>query len=719
MASAPSQYDGTMPVAAVEGLRGGVTLISGRSFALSDSDGNMQPSLTQGLFVLDTRVLSRWVLTLDGEPVEVLGVDSPVPFRVTFVGRGRPVHGHADADVVVQRKRSFDMGMHEEIIVTNHGLQPVELDLGLQVDCDFAGLFEVKESRIMPRERARRVEERSIRFTRPGDSDAREVAVLLDSQASIEDGGARWHIALGERSMWSTRVSVTVAQGGAVVGPRGPAHGIVGMPHPDRDEPHEPFQISSDNSKLTRVTQRTDEDLAALRILDDEHPDQALIAAGAPWFMTLFGRDSLLTAWMTLIADPSLARGVLQTLARLQGRKVDPTAGEEPGKIMHEVRFADTESRSFSHGQLYYGSADATPLFVMVAAELQRFAPDLDLLNSLLPAINAAMEWIERYGDADGDGYVEYQRHGEVGLVNQGWKDSWDAIRHADGALADAPIALCEVQAYVYGAYLARAELATLLGEDDEHERCIHKAAELYRRFNEDFWNEEGQFYVLALDGQKRQVATRASNIGHALWTGIVRPDRAASVAETLLSDASFSGWGIRTLSTDTVAYNPVSYHNGSVWPHDTAICAWGLARYGFSEEAQRVIMAQVDVADAFDGRMPELFAGFDRAEFAVPAVYPSSCSPQAWASASPLLWLRTLLGVEPDAHRGRFWLRPMLPAGLHRLRVEGLMIAGRRITVDVENDRIALAGAGDLAVVPAARPVFDPVAASAAVASR
>lgn len=718
MASEPSQYDGTMPVAAVEGLRGGVTLISGRSFALSDSDGNMQPSLTQGLFVLDTRALSRWVLTLDGEPVEVLGVDSPVPFRVTFMGRGRPVHGHADADVVLQRKRSFDMGMHEEITVTNHGLQPVELDLGLQVDCDFAGLFEVKESRVVPRERRRRVDGHSIRFTRPGDSDAREVAVHLDPDALIEDGAARWHILLPERSTWSTRVSVTVAQAGTVVGPRGPGRGIVGLPHPDRDS-EDAFQVISDNSSLTRVTQRTDEDLDALRIHDDEHPDQSLIAAGAPWFMTLFGRDSLLTSWMALIADPSLARGVLQTLARLQGQRVDPTAGEEPGKIMHEVRFADTESRSFSHGQLYYGSADATPLFVMVAAELQRWAPDPDLLRSLMPAINLAMEWIERYGDADGDGYVEYQRHGEVGLVNQGWKDSWDAIRHADGSLADAPIALCEVQAYVYGAYLARAELATLLGESEEHERCIHKAAELYQRFNEDFWNEEGQFYVLALDGNKRQVAARSSNVGHALWTGIIRPDRAGAVAETLLGDGSFSGWGIRTLSTDTVAYNPVSYHNGSVWPHDTAICAWGLSRYGFVSEAQRVILAQMDVADAFDGRMPELFAGFDRAEFAVPAVYPSSCSPQAWASASPLLWLRTLLGVDPEASDGRFWLRPMLPAGLRRLRVEGLMIAGRRITIDVENDRVALAGAGDLAVVPSARPVIDPVAASAAAASR
>ncbi|WP_166872137.1 glycogen debranching N-terminal domain-containing protein [Salinibacterium sp. ZJ450] len=711
--AATSPYEGTSPIASVEGLQSGVSLISGRSFALSDGDGNMRPTHTQGLFVLDTRVLSRWVLTLDGEGIERLGVDSPMPSRVTFLGRGRAAQGRADADVVVRRRRYFAMGMHDEVIVTNHGLTSVELTLRLDVDCDFADLFEVKESRLVHRNRARTSDDRVIRFSRGSGHDAREVAVEVESGATIDEEGVVWTLTLGARQSWRTDVAVRVMIDGAVVGPRGPEQGA------DAETPltTEPIDVGlivdSDSVLLDSILRRTSGDLDALSIRDDDYPDLQLVAAGAPWFMTLFGRDSLMTAWMSLISGPSLARGVLLTLGRLQGTRVHLELGEEPGKILHEVRFSESDAHTFKNGEIYYGSADATPLFVMLAAQIQRWGRDDDLLEALMPHVDRAIEWIETYGDRDGDGYVEYQRHGEFGLANQGWKDSWDAIRHADGALAVGPIALCEVQGYVYAAYLARAELAALQGDDETHDRFLDKAARLFERFNADFWDEDGQFYVLALDGDKRRVAVRSSNVGHCLWTGIVRQDRAELVRDGLTAEGTFSGWGVRTLDSHTASYNPVSYHNGSVWPHDTAIAAYGLARYGFVTEASHLISAQMDVAEAFDGRLPELFAGFTRSEFGVPAAYPSSCSPQAWASAAPLLWLRTLLGLEPVASEQRFWLRPELPAGMRRLRVEGVVISGRRITIDIEDERVALFGAGDLAVVPATRPVFSAVGAS------
>jgi glycogen debranching enzyme len=332
----------------------------------------------------------------------------------------------------------------------------------------------------------------------------------------------------------------------------------------------------------------------------------------------------------------------------------------------------------------------------MLLGELVRWDARDELIERLVPHADRAIDWIEQYGDRDGDGYVEYQRLHEDGLVNQGWKDSWDAVRHADGELAPTPIALCEVQGYVYAAYRARASIARALDDGATAERCDERADELRRRFDDDFWLDEHGTYALGLDGDKRPIAAVASNVGHCLWTGIVREDRATSVADTLLSEAHFSGFGVRTLSTVMRAYNPVSYHNGSVWPHDNAIAAAGLARYGLTDHAGRIIMAQLRVAAAMGARLPELFAGFDTSELAVPAPYPSSCSPQAWAAASPLLWLRSMLCLEPDAVAGEVRLAPRLPGGISYLRVEGVRIAGRHLTIDVRGTDVQVTGDSD-----------------------
>jgi glycogen debranching enzyme len=318
--------------------------------------------------------------------------------------------------------------------------------------------------------------------------------------------------------------------------------------------------------------------------------------------------------------------------------------------------------------------------------------------------VDRALEWIEHYGDRDGDGFVEYLRPNDHGLVNQGWKDSWDAIRCADGSLARPPIALCEAQGYVYAAYVARAHFAREAGDSATYDRYRRMAIELRTRFNDQFWLEDRGWYALGLDADKQPIDALASNVGHCLWTGIVDPARAGDVAARLLSDDLFSGWGVRTLATSMTAYNPVSYHNGSVWPHDNAICAAGLARYGYVEEAHRVIGAQLGVAAQQRGRLPELFAGFARDELATPAAYPTSCSPQAWAAAAPLLWLRTLLRLDPWAPGGQVSIEPQLPSWIGRLRVDGIVIADHRLTVDVEADQVEITGSGSLEVLAEAR---------------
>ena len=382
---------------------------------------------------------------------------------------------------------------------------------------------------------------------------------------------------------------------------------------------------------------------------------------------------------------PIPRRGVLETLARFQGDDVDPRTEEEPGKILHEIRFGASAGLALGGGEVYYGSIDATPLFVMLAGELVRWGTDAATIADLLPSVDAAMRWIDAFGDRDGDGYVEYERRNPHGLANQGWKDSWDGVRFAAGQLAEAPIALCEVQGYVYAAHVARADLAELAGDTEVAVRHRAAAEELRRRFNEDFWLDEQGTFALGLDRDKRPIDAVTSNPGHCLWTGIVEPERARLLADRLLEDDLFCGWGLRTLGTGMAAYNPVSYHNGSVWPHDNALCAAGLARYGFVDHAHRLIEGQLAAARRYANRLPELFAGFPRDELGVPGTYPASCSPQAWAAASPLLWLRALLRLEPDVPRGRVSIAPSLPPSIRRLQVTGVRIGETVLDVEID----------------------------------
>ena len=677
---------------------GVVTLVEESSFAISDRTGDIIPGGAHGLFVLDTRILSRWELRVNGARTELLAAVSENPFSAVFVSRARPGIGLSDSTLLVRRSRYVGRGMREDLRVQNFGEEPAFCTIELFTGADFADLFTVKDGRAEDPDGDRSsttVEGRiSFEYRRGGVS--RGTRIDFGGGVSASGELARFDVVVPPAGEWSTCCQVSPVIEGKLIEPRYRCGERVEQAAPverlARWREQAPF-VESDHKGLREVVARSVEDLGALRLSDPEHPERSVVAAGAPWFMTVFGRDSLLTAWMALMLDPALALGVLQTLARFQGSKIDPRSEEEPGRILHEMRFGEASSLALGGGSIYYGTADATPLFVIVLGELRRWGLSTEKVDELLPNADRALAWIERFGDVDGDGYVEYHRATDRGLVNQGWKDSWDAMRYADGTIARAPIELCEVQGYVYGAYLARAHFAFEMGDEGTYERYRAKARALKENFNRDFWLEDRGYFAMGLDAHKKPIDALASNMGHCLWTGIVDDDKAASVAAHLSSPEMFNGWGVRTLASSMHGYNPISYHCGSVWPHDTAIAVAGLTRYGFVEEAHRLTLGLLDAAMAESGRLPELFSGVDRMDVCVPVGYPTSCSPQAWAAGSSLLLLRSILRLDPWAPHGKTWLAPVLPSTMRRLKVSNIPLAGGRVTVSVEDGHTTVDG--------------------------
>jgi glycogen debranching enzyme len=683
----------------LSGGLGVVTLVDESTFAISGSSGDIVTGGAQGLFFRDTRLLSRLQVLVNGSPTESLTAVTEDPFTATFVSRCLPAAGHADSTLVVFRARSVGRGMLETITVRNFADEATACTVEILIATDFADLFAVKEGRAGEGPATGEVtagviedgdRPPAIVYTYHRGGVSRGVEIGVEHATKLSPDLVTFQVVVPPRGEWTTTLEIGPTIDDTVVPSkyrRGDAAARATPAERLQQWRRRVPQVETDHPGLKEVIDGSAEDLGALRIFDPEHPERVVVAAGAPWFMTVFGRDSLLTAWMALLVDPDLARGVLQTLARFQGTKVDPRTDEEPGRILHEMRFGDSVGLSLDGGDIYYGTADATPLFVMLLGELRRWGVDRELVNELLPNAARAIEWIEQFGDADGDGYVEYQRATDRGLANQGWKDSWDGIRYANGKVAEAPIALCEVQAYTYGAYLARAHFAFELGDTATYDRFRAKAAHLKAAFNQDFWLEDRGWFAVGLDADKRPIDSLTSNIGHCLWAGIIDEDKARRVAELLVSPTMFSGWGVRTLAKDSGGYNPISYHCGSVWPHDTAIVAAGLARYGFDGAAQQLVFGLLDAAQTQGGRLPELFSGLDRGELEVPVAYPTSCSPQAWAAASPLLCLRTLLRLDPWIPYGKTWLCPRLPESVGYLKVEGIPLAGARVTVEVGSE--------------------------------
>lgn len=684
------------PVRAV--TESGTSLVEGSSFCVSSSTGDIEPFRQHGLFVRDTRMISTWRLLVDNAPLEQLAMIPAEPYECTFLTRAVARPGHDDTTVVVERRRLIGSGMRDDVTIRNFGTETAGLQVVLEVDTDFADLFEVKEGRDPHHARIRH------------HANGNELVFMLDHAGGsrgvrIRAPGAHassrtlaFTVAVPAQQEWSTTLEV--------------------LPIIDEDELEAAFptdqpvaetvaarrmQLWRDRApvvdvgyrRLQQALDHSERDLGALRIVDREHPEDEVVAAGAPWFMALFGRDSLLTSWMSIAMSPQVALGTLRTLARLQGRRNDLMTEEAPGRILHEVRVGMDTTLALGGGHVYYGSIDSTPLFVMLVDEALRWGAPLQEVESLLPAVDAALDWLRSPAVSGRTGFVEYQRSTDRGLLHQGWKDSHDAISFADGTPARTPIALAEVQGYTYGAFRARAHLADVLGDGQAAAEWAARAADLRDRFDTAFWIPDEARYAIALDRDARQVDALASNMGQCLWTGIVREDRARQVAAALLDPDLFTGFGVRTLARSMRAFNPVSYHNGSVWPHDTALIAAGLARYGFVEEAATVATALLDTACAFGGRLPELFCGFDRTTTACPVPYPAACTPQAWASAAPFQLLRTALQLEPCIPHGVVRARPV-PGFVGHVHLGGIDIAGSTVTIDADTDKVEIDGLPD-----------------------
>ena len=675
-----------------------VTLVEGATFCLSDRHGDMVAGGWHGLFFRDARVLSRWELRVDGQVAESLSVESSEAFAAQFILRRMPRAGLADSTLLVVRERLVADGLREIISLHNLGREPTVVSLELHADADFADLFSVKQGGAPLGGAQMTVLDGELMLAESTER-VHGLSVTASGDPSVLPGSLRWRVVVAPGQCWQTEVVAqptladqkirTRLRRGEQVAASAPVRKIEVW----RDTA---TTVETGHQVLGAVLRQTEGDLGALLIHDDTGRGHSFVAAGAPWFMTLFGRDGLLTAWMALPLDVGLSIGTLQRLAAVQGRRVDLITEEEPGRIMHEIRRGPA-SADVLGGAIYYGSVDATPLFVMLLAESWRWGADETVVRSLLPAADAALAWAENYGDRDGDGFIEYRRGTDRGLINQGWKDSSDGVNDAAGRTAEPPIALCEVQGYHYAALRARAELAEAFGDAATAAGLRDRADSLRGRFLDAFWLPEKGWYAIALDSSKRQVNALTSNVGHCLWTGIAIDEHAAVLVERLSGAEMNSGFGLRTLAATMGAYNPMSYHNGSVWPHDTAIAVAGLLRYrhvpGAVALAQRLATGLLDAAAAFGGRLPELYCGFPRSQFRSPVPYPTSCSPQAWASAAPLLLVRSFLGLDPHVPARRLAVAPHLPEAWGRIALTDLRLGSVTAYLEVEGQTVKTRG--------------------------
>ena len=669
----------------------------GESFAVLDRTGAAQPTGRgeMGLYHRDTRFLSRLELLVAGRRPLLLSStatrDNALVADLTnpdLPGDAARLALRRDTVHICAVSLLWQGTYYLKLRVRNYALEAIDLALTLLFAADFADIFEVRGTARPRRGQLRRPEVTAdeVRLGYLGlDGVARRTRLAFSPRPSETTGGRaelRLSLRPGEELVHHVTVSFEV---GGEAPPVPDVREALGRSRRVQQTRRAGCpRLHTSNALFDEWLYRSWNDLD---MMITETPQGPYPYAGIPWYNTVFGRDGLITALETLWLEPGLARGVLGFLAATQTTEDDPERDAEPGKIVHEMRRGEMAALGEVPFGRYYGTVDATPLFVLLAGAYFERTGDLDFLASIWDHLERALAWIDRYGDLDGDGFVEYRRRSSRGLVAQGWKDSADAIFHADGQLAEGPIALCEVQAYVYAARRGAARIAAALG-DAERARHLESDAEALReRFERAFWLEEIGTYALALDGAKRPCAVRASNAGHCLFTGIAGAERARRVADLLLDEGSFSGWGIRTLHASEVRYNPMSYHDGSVWPHDNALIAAGLARYGLGRPAARVLDGLFDASVFVDlHRMPELFCGFHRRPHEGPTLYPVACSPQAWAAGAVFLLLQACLGLSVDAPARRICLeRPELPESLQRVAIAGLRVGGATVDMTLE----------------------------------
>jgi glycogen debranching enzyme len=670
----------------------------GSMFAVFEQLGDMchQGLGEQGIFFDGTRYLSEMLVRLWNErPLLLNSTIEPNNFLFTAdltnldVSRGENVVIHRGTLHALRSRFLWRGASYEEFRFCNYGMETLSVPLSILFDADFADIFEVRG---MTRERRGRL--------LPPDSGADFLVLGCDGLDGIErrtriqvspspremlEREMKFRFDLQPKEEFQLRISIACEpdeQRAMVPGySEAMRHAESEMRSGLRATPH----VSSPNSRFNDWMRRSSADVQMMTV---GNPEANYPYAGVPWFSTVFGRDGIITALEMLWVEPELAKGVLEFLASTQAIEVDRANEAEPGKILHELRRGEMANLHEIPFAKYYGTVDATPLFVMLAGAYYERTGDRALIQQIWPNIRAALDWIDNYGDRDGDGFVEYAAQGNRGLVQQGWKDSNDSIFHADGSIAEPPIALCEVQGYVYAAKLAAARLCALLGDDIASAILLGQAANLRDRFEDAFWCKDLNVYALALDGHKRPCRVRTSNAGHCLFTGIARPDHGNAVAQTLFAKDFFSGWGIRTLASGEARYNPLSYHNGSIWPHDNALIASGLAKYGFKNLAGKILLALMDVSSMLElHRLPELYCGLERRPGEGPTLYPVACAPQAWAAAASFLLIESCLGLTIQGSENRvIFNRPCLPEGIPQLSIRGLRIG--KATVDLLFER-------------------------------
>ena len=683
-------------------------ILEGSTFCICDDLGDFGQE-TSGFFAHDTRFLSTLGLTINGERPRLLTSRKVEYFSAAFYLRN-PLAGGLKSDTLsLARRRFVGDGMQDHLIVRNESMEHVTFELGLELANDFADIMTVKahdrefgnpDPDPLPAPVKPRYDDEYNQFVLRDPQNGARTQVILSQRGRTSQGGISYRIELGPREQWELQLDVVPMIGGQEISPR-----LLERRFGD-EIVHVRDSLAAWQLRVPQLRAEWDDlghafgqsvaDLASLRIRSNSGIGMGrLPAAGCPWFMTVFGRDTIITCLQTLLFGPELARGALEVLAELQARDDDPTIDAEPGKIVHEVRTGKAAEVWFAR---YYGTVDATPLYLVLLSEVWRWTGDMALIRGLKEPALRALAWIDEYGDRDGDGFVEYERRTERGLDNQSWKDSYDSQRFSDGRFAETPIAPCEVQGYVYDAKRRVAELAREVWRDRElADRLNHEAKELRERFDEAFWvDKHGGYYALALDRDKNKVDSLSSNIGHLLWSGIVPPHRVDAVADALMGEALWSGWGVRTMSDRDAAYNPLSYHNGTVWPHDNSLIALGLARYGRWPEAQRIVQRMLNAAAHFGYQVPEVFAGLRRAETTFPIAYPTAAQPQAWAAGTPVLLLQVLLGLQPDPRRQilESIAPPELPSWAQSLRLQGVRAYDRQWDVRLEGGSVRIEAA-------------------------
>jgi glycogen debranching enzyme len=672
-----------------------IAIHQGQTVLVTDPDGSITWPSEKGLYFLDTRVISHWAIYANGESFELLN-GGPISYyaaRIFLTNRAILTEDGtiAPRTVGLTISRSIGGGLHEDIDVTNNSMKPVRFQLEISFRCDFADVFEVRSGHIIRRgqittewsERRQRV-----RTAYSNRDFHRAVTTSIDratSSAVSANGRLSFDIALQPGEAWHTCLLYALEDGEHPY--PAPSECVAESAKSRHAETLSQWlqtvvKIETSNEEFYRLFRQALEDMAALRLPIQGTTHMVFIpAAGLPWFVAPFGRDSLLVSLQNILIYPEFARGALDLLGSLQAKEDDAYRDAEPGKILHELRYGELAHFKLIPHTPYYGTADATPLYLITLHSAWRATGDNALLEQNLPTAEGCLAWIDQYGDRDGDGFQEYQTRSPVGYENMAWKDSGDSVMYPDGTLVKGPKALCELQGYVYNAWVRMAEVFDALGKPDRAAQLRAKAAALFVRFNDAFWDEELGFYAYALDGDKKKVLSVASNPGHCLWSGIVPPERAKRVVERLMAPDMWTGWGIRTLSADHKSFNPYNYQTGSVWPHDNAIIAMGCKFYGFGAEAARIAHdVSVAASHFLLNQLPELYTAPERMEANFPVQYIGANVPQAWAAGSVFMLTQALLGFLPDAPRGKLYVDPLLPKWLPDLTIRDLRIGTNKL---------------------------------------